>query len=164
LFQSNKRYMRYAGVYETKNELIFCSNAQTTEGLNLSTHPYIHLKKESNTTDVVSAIQKVIASNQFGVPHPKQNEWGKFSKSHLDGLGMKSLAVLHKKASYCSINEDGESFIFCPTRNGGQAGGYEFLPDMNKSVPKSASPEQIVTALKDALRISTLGNDGNTLN
>ncbi|WP_207516004.1 hypothetical protein [Longitalea luteola] len=146
--------MRYASVYKTNKVLIFCSNAQTTEGVNLSIPPYIHLEKDANAVDVTNAINKVIEGNQFNVPHPKHNEWEEISQKHLAGLGIKSLSMLHKKAIYCSIYEDSETLIFYPARNAGQTRGYEFISDMHIKVPMNASADRIFAALQETLLIS----------
>lgn len=146
--------MKYAAVYKIKNKLIFCSNAETTDGVGLSIPPYIEVESEAPSEDIAAAIREVLESSQRGVPHPKTNEWGGISKKHLQGLGVKFLSVLHKKASYCSIKKDGNELTFYPTLNAGPIEGYKFLPEMNKSIIADAPPEQVATALKEALLIS----------
>ena len=146
--------MKYAAVYKIKSKLIFCSDAETTDGVSLSIPPYIQVESDAPSEDIVAAIREVLESSQRGVPHPKQNEWGEISKKHLEGLGIKSLSALHKKASNCSIKKDGNVLTFCPTINAGPTEGYKFIPEMNKSIAADAPPEQIVMALKEALLIS----------
>jgi hypothetical protein len=146
--------MRYAAIYKMKNNLVLCSNAQTTDGVSISTEPYVHLGKEVTALEIKEAIDKVITSNQYGIPHPKQNEWNTISKKHLEGLGVKSISELHKKANYCSIIEDDKVLTFCPTINAGNIGGYTFVFEKKISVSYDASPVEIFTALEKALRIS----------
>lgn len=133
--------MKYAAVYKIKNKLIFCSDAETTDGVSISIPPYIEVESDAPSEDIAAAIRTVLESSQRGVPHPKQNEWGKISKKHLKSLN-------------CSIQKDGNVLTFCPTINAGPTEGYKFIPEMNKSVAANAPPEKVVTALKEALLIS----------
>lgn len=146
--------MRSATVYQIKDTVILCSNAYTVAGVGLSIPPYIHLSKNASDEKIVSAINDVIDANQFGVPHPKQHEWGIISKKHLEGLGIKSMSAIYNKAVYCLIEENGNNLIFTPSKKEGTKGGFLHVPEMAVIVSMTSPPKQIADGLRKVLQIS----------
>ena len=146
--------MRSAAVYQIKNKIIFCSSARTSETVGISIPPYIHLLKDASDEHIASAIGEIIQANQFDIPHPKQNEWAAIGKMHLEGLGVKSMSEIHKKAIYCLIEENHHNLIFTPSEKEGNNGGFLHVTKTAITVSITSQPKQIAEALRQALQIS----------
>ena len=150
--------MRYAGIYLIKNKLVLCSSASSAVGGHLSVAPYIHLPEDANDDEIVSAINKVMDANQYKVPHPKQDEWSSRGKNHLKGLGLKTYKE-QKEALHCSLADNGESFIFSPSKKEKVGLGSTFVEDALIEISKEESNEKIAAALRAALDICKQNND-----
>lgn len=146
--------MRHASAFLTRDKLIFCSSAKTIDGVYISTPPYVHMQRTAHASEIAKAIHQVLESSKDNVPHPNQKEWGEVARKHLDGLGMKSMSVLHAKANYCSMEELDGQLKFSPTKNLGTRGGYQFLADTYLTVSIEAPPEEITETLMEALEVS----------
>ncbi len=146
--------MRYATIYQIKDKLIFCSNAQTVDHLSLVVAPYIHLSREADADVIAATLKKVIEANQTDLPHPKQNEWADRAQKHLENTGIKSMSVMRKKVIVCHVTEKGDEFVFTPTTKEGTKGAFLHVIEENIIIDNKSSPDHIAKAIKEALRLS----------
>ncbi len=146
--------LRCVAIYARQNDFIIQPESLTTNEMWIGGEPVQVLPCETDMTTLGQAIQNALAASQDGVAHPTDSK--AVLQPLFKGAKIKSWNALQKSAKMVSIEMSAAELRMVPSRNGGTSGddkGYNHLPEKAIVLAAGCSPEQLGSALSQALEL-----------
>ncbi|MEW6350269.1 MAG: contact-dependent growth inhibition system immunity protein [Thermodesulfobacteriota bacterium] len=142
--------MKRAGAYKREKRLYLNPKSKTTMGLWLDTSPLIILDETEPPPIKGKQVRELLRRSREGVPQP--TDWDNLMRAFLQEVGVKSWSRFAKTAVTCTIEFDGDQFVFRPYRRGGPKDHYAFFPieDRKMTISSDASDEELGLMLEKA--------------
>ena len=143
--------MKAATVYKRANRIYLHASSKTTAGVWIATPPFIQVDSGSSPSDLGKSVMDALGGSQALVPHPAK--WSGLLAPLLEQAGVKSWETFMRKSQCLNLEATEDRLKLIPNRNLGTTEGFEPMLDKAIDVPLTSSPDQIGTALTDALAL-----------
>lgn len=143
---------RNASVYRRGNVLILQPFSTTTAGVGIATPPSVTLDAGASPEMIGLALVQAMQESRSEVPHPL--DWKGVGGSLLAAAKVRSWSAFARGTLCCEVSDNGKFITLRPTINEGRK-GFVHCPGDELSIPSSSSPEQIGTAVRKALELSS---------
>ncbi len=142
--------MKRAGAYKRERKIFLDPLSKTTMGLWIDTSPLIVVDETEPPSIIGKHVRELLRHSREGVPHP--TDWDNVDRAFLKEVGAKSWSTFAKTALSCTMDFDGDQFVFRPYRRGGPKDNYAFFPieDRKMTISLDATDEELGLLLEKA--------------
>lgn len=137
-----------ATVYKKTHGWYLHSSSQTTDGVWISSSPYLRLPADSTLVTLGEAAIQVVEASTSPVEHP--TDWSGLFAPMLELAGAQSWRAFKNGAKCCGLEYEGNRLSITPHRSLGPNQGFEPVLHQTVVLPVDSTPEQIGAALERA--------------
>ncbi|MFO0907107.1 MAG: contact-dependent growth inhibition system immunity protein [Isosphaeraceae bacterium] len=125
------------------------ASSRTTAGMWIATPPFLKVAADGDVKALGDAILQALNASTDPVPQP--TNWSGLIAPLLELAGVKSWGTFMRRAKCLEVGMDGEKLRLTPNRNLGSKEGFEASPSKAVELPVTSSPEQVGTAVEEAM-------------
>jgi hypothetical protein len=139
--------MQYATAYKRRDGWYFHPESETTDGLLISSPPYLRLPLDAEPAELGAAVLSALRESRQGVPHPTE-----FSSEYpvYQLAGVASWAAFKKSTSHVGLCADDDLLTLHASESARPRSGFLYQEAREVRISRAASPVEVGEALVKA--------------